>query len=132
MISKFGTVELSNVCANKADMKKFRSLKDFWWYVRGYQSLWPKDEFLGLCANAGFFPNNPSLSSKWTRLVLDDMKSIDILGSYCKQEERLEKELANSVKVNLIGYYAPFLWENPWTKELAVRKYSLYILSRNL
>lgn len=122
MIAKFGTVELSNVCANIADIKKLKSLKDYWWYIRGYQSLWPKDEFQSLCANAGFFPNNPSLSHKWTRLVLDDIRDIDILGSYCKQEERLEKKLNQSVKVDLDGYYAPFLWENPWTMELAGKK----------
>ncbi|PJX32126.1 hypothetical protein CWM53_11795, partial [Klebsiella sp. A-Nf5] len=32
------------------------------------------------------------------------------------------QDLVNSVKVNLTGYYAPFLYKQPWTKNLEGRK----------
>lgn len=122
MIAKFGTVELDNLCAFRADSKKRKSLKDIWWYVRGYQNIYPNSTFLGLCSNAGFFPANLELGKRWKDLVLHDVCEIDILGSYIRQELLLQKELSGSVKIGIDGYLAPFKWERPWTSELKGKK----------
>ena len=50
------------------------------------------------------------------------LKQIDVLGSYIANEKYFKKELANAKKVNLDGYYAPFYYKDPWTKELAGKR----------
>lgn len=49
------------------------------------------------------------------------MKEIDVLASYVYAEKYVDKYL-DCVKVDLDGYYAPFLWKNPWTKYLKGKK----------
>ena len=46
------------------------------------------------------------------------MKDIDILGSYQRNERRLEKELHHTVKIDIQSYLAPYLYEIPWTSVL--------------
>lgn len=46
------------------------------------------------------------------------MQEIDILGSYIKQEEQIKEYLPECTRINLKGYYAPFLWKHPWTRIL--------------
>lgn len=50
------------------------------------------------------------------------MKEIDILGSYVKSEFLFTNELKNAIKISHDGYYAPFFWQNPWTKCLRNKK----------
>lgn len=51
----------------------------------------------------------------------DDMKQIDILSSYLYYEKYVERYL-NCQRVDLDGFYAPFMWENPWSKQLKDKK----------
>lgn len=122
LVAKFGTVELNNLCAYVASSKPIKSIPDIWWFVRGYQQLYPNSTFLGLCNNAGFFPQNIELGYQWKNLVLEDMVKIDILGSYIRQEQRFKKQLMNAVKIQIEGYLAPFLWNNPWTSALRAKR----------
>lgn len=55
-------------------------------------------------------------------LALEDASEIDILGSYVQHEYYVRSYTEKAKKINLNGYYAPFLWENPWTKELKGKK----------
>ena len=117
-VAKFGTVELSNLLAFMADSHRVKHPQELWYYLRGYQELFPVDTFASLCHNAGFFPRDISLGSHWMQLVLDDLKEIDILGSYQRAERRLEQELQHTVKIEIQSYLAPYLYENPWTSAL--------------
>ena len=53
--------------------------------------------------------------------MLNDMQDIDILASYIYEEKYVNKYL-KCKRVDLDGYYAPFLWKNPWTKYLKGKK----------
>lgn len=56
-------------------------------------------------------------------LVKEDVKIIDILGSYIKAEKKVKTYLSDDcVRVDLNGYYAPFLLKNPWTSLLKGKK----------
>ena len=50
------------------------------------------------------------------------IKEIDILGSYIYAEKYVNSILNGVKRVNLDGYYAPFLYRNPWTKHLKGKK----------
>lgn len=114
MISKFGTIELNNVCCAIRGSEPINK-ELFFSAAKGEGIIYLDECFQGLCTNAGFFPDDIDLVDKYKDLVLADCKEIDILGSYLKQEKYLAKELAKTVRVNLEGYYAPFCWNNPWT-----------------
>lgn len=117
-VAKFGTVELRNLLAFMADSHSVKHPQELWYYLRGYQELFPVDTFASLCHNAGFFPKDITLGSRWMRLVLDDVKEIDVLGSYQRAERRLEQELRHTVKIEIQSYLAPYLFEQPWTSAL--------------
>ena len=117
-VAKFGTVELTNLLAFKANAHRIKGFQELWYYVRGYQELFPVDTFVSLCQNAGFFPADIRLGNRWMQLVFDDLKDIDILGSYQRNERRLEKELKHTVKIDIQSYIAPYLYEKPWTSTL--------------
>lgn len=118
MIAKWGTIELSVVCTllyKKLHIK----LKDFF---SGNVRFDEKDGVRMLCKNAGFFPNDVSFAKEFACLALKDAREIDILGSYIYREKYIQEYIKKATKVNLDGYYAPFLWRNPWTKELKGKK----------
>lgn len=118
MISKFGTIELSTIVSAHFELNRWSKeyIKEIFNYNASFDY---KNAFKKLCSNAGFFPCDSKLGFKFYKRMLDDMPEIDILGSYIYEEKFVEVFL-NSVKkrVNLDGFYAPFLWKNPWTKAL--------------
>lgn len=120
MCAKFGTTELGVVCAyeikHRYPLKAY--LDDF---LHGRVSVYHKNILDSLCRLSGFFPNNLQLGEKFYNLVLEDMREIDVLASYIYEEKYIAKYL-NCVKVDLDGYYAPFMWQNPWTKYLKGKK----------
>lgn len=121
MISKFGTIELGciNCCLNQNSgfVSNFKNTTD------GLYELYMDDALDGLCNNAGFFPNDINLVDKYVNMTLEDARNIDILGSYLGGEKYIRKYLPfNCVNVNLNGYYAPFLWEKPWSRLLKDKK----------
>lgn len=120
MVSKFGTVELSCIC-NYKTIKKFTFL-DIFRYIKGDSYAWWWEILETLSNNAGVFPKTKLMAERFSELMLLDIKEVDILGSYLKEEKDFEKELSGAIKINLNGYYAPFFYENPWTEALAGKK----------
>lgn len=118
MIGKFGTIELSNIIAYhyKINHWTLDYLKDIISYNADFNF---KSTIKALCSNAGFFPCDVRLGKKYYEQMLRDMSEIDVLGSYIYQEKHVRQFLTGVKKrINLEGYYAPFLWKNPWTRYL--------------
>lgn len=120
MCAKFGTTELGVICAyeTKHNYALNAYLDDI---LHGRVPVYNNNILEGLCRLSGFFPNKLQLGERFYNLVLADMKEIDILASYIYGEKYINKYL-NCVKVDLDGYYAPFMWQNPWTKYLKGKK----------
>lgn len=118
MVSKFGTVELNTICCLLKDELKITD----WDVIRGKVEFDPNNALKYMGIQAGFFPQNIEAGKRFARLALNDAMEIDILGSYIRREEFIQDYLKNASKVNLDGYYAPFMWSNPWTKELKGKK----------
>jgi glycosyltransferase involved in cell wall biosynthesis len=114
LIAKFGTNELNVILYNILKRSDFS-----WWcdnLTGRRHSI--ECELTGLLTNMGFFPADLEYTKKFTDIYLKDAKNIDILGSYIWAEKYISEYLLNSKRINLEGYYAPFLWKNPWTKYL--------------
>lgn len=123
MISKFGTIELSALVQHKFNTKNSYAFEDYIEFFKGnIPALGWKNGINALCSNAGFFPNDENLLGKYYDINLEAMKNIDILGSYCENEKFFKEELKNSKKINIDGYYAPFLYKQPWTRALKGKK----------
>lgn len=122
MISKFGTVELSNITSRyilSTTGLTHEVLHDFLHF--GNVEISPWGWLRVLCSNAGFFPLNYKFGMQWYRMMIEDIQQIDILGSYVYEEKYLKNYL-HCTRVNLNGYYAPYMWKNPWTKYLEGKK----------
>lgn len=120
MLAKFGSTELGVLCAyeTKYNYPLSAYVKDI---LHGQIPMFSNSVLNSLCKLSGFFPNDLKLGKKFYKLVINDVKEIDILASYVYGEKYIDKYL-NCVKVDLDGYYAPFMWQNPWTKYLKGKK----------
>ncbi len=122
MISKFGTIELNcvNCILQRRALGKAQNLLNG---LKGYYDYYVEDALIALQKHAGFFPLDINLINDYVSLVEKDMHEIDILGSYIYGEKFIKDMFAEeTVFVNLNGYYAPFLWNEPWTSLLKGKK----------
>lgn len=120
MIARFGAVEWENVSNYMAIKdRKYRSIQGYitgetpaWW--------WQENAVKQLKQNAGFFPNTKENVEKFSELFLEDIKEIDILGSWLPQEKLLP-EYKNYKKI-LLPLLEPYWSENPWSYILKNKK----------
>ena len=121
MICRFGTVELATISSATSQLSILNALK----LISGdeiVRDIGIHDGLLrGLCKHAGFFPSQASECRKFVDLMLSDMRDIDILGAWCKQEQQFETELSAAIKVRFRDL-EPYMHENPWTRVLAGKK----------
>lgn len=122
MVCKFGTVELSNIVTYHYEHYGY-SLEYIKDVLRYNASLNSPKTFSVLCNNAGFFPNDYQLLGIYYKRMVKDMREIDVLSSYIYEEKYVASFMKNIEKrIDLDGFYAPFMWENPWTKFLKGKK----------
>lgn len=123
MISKFGTIELGNLVSRYIDKElgvfDKEVLHDFLHYDNVNISPW--GGLSSLCNNAGFFPKDMDLAEKWYERMMEDIRDVDILGSYVYEEKYIAKFM-HCKRVNIEGYYAPFMYERPWSRILKGKK----------
>jgi hypothetical protein len=120
MICRFGSVEL-DCLANYRSVKENQGawLK----YITGKSdAYWWEDHIIQAMANnAGFFPSSPATLEKFSLSLIEDMKQIDILGSWLEKEKLFSKELAHIKRVQ-IGDLHPYNHQNPWSEALKDKK----------
>lgn len=83
-----------------------------------------KENLKVLCSNAGFFPNDASLSNKYANVMLDSMKVCDFQGIWYLifEDYFLKKHVNQKVKITEARYLEPWFSNNPWTKALEGKK----------
>lgn len=114
MIAKFGTYELDTLLFFLENNHSLSAIKD---EMTGNRRIF-YNEIQKHFPNMGFFPDNIENAEKFSKMLYEDIKQINILCSYIKSEKYLSKELKDIKKVNLDGFLAPYYWTTPWTKAL--------------
>jgi hypothetical protein len=107
MIARFGSIEIKGVL--------FPFLP---FYIKYF---FKKKIFKDLYISAGFFPVTDEYIKKFSKLMINDMKQIDILGSWRSEEFFFKKYLQNCKKVKLSDL-EPYFHKFPWTVSLENKK----------
>lgn len=123
MICRFGSVELHCVLNYYFINQKRSFLAKSYSYIRGNSTAfwWDEETLNSMCNNAGFFPRSFEHLEKFSKLMLEDIKQVDVLGSWLKEEKLLNSYFSNFVKVRLPDL-EPYYHQNPWSEALAGKK----------
>lgn len=121
MISRLGNTEFNCVYRYKTNLQHV--LKQYQKYIIGDIDALSYSEKIKseIKNNAGFFPVNNKNLDKFSKMMLNDIKNIDILGSWLFIEENFKNELKNVTTINLEDLNA-YNHENPWSRVLKNKK----------
>lgn len=78
---------------------------------------WENNNISNLCIYSGFFPNKLSFVKRFSKLMINILKEVDVWGYFSSIELEFNNELQNSKKIRLKDI-DPFFVNNPWTKAL--------------
>ncbi len=120
MISRFGAVEISALMNYTGVIN---NKHDAWGYITGKKPQWWWNEGIRFCMqnNAGFFPATDEMLLKFGELMMKDIKEINLLASWQKNEIYFSKQLINARYFKFI-YLDPFWAKRPWTRGLKGKK----------
>lgn len=120
MIARLGSYEL-DVTARYLSMQKYR--RQYISYIIGKTPnwWWEKPLILSFQNNAGFINPTSENLTRFSRMMMEDMKLVDMLGSWRTEESLFEEELGKAKKVKLM-YLEPFWAKSPWTQALKGKK----------
>lgn len=120
MVARFGAVELECL-ANYHSIKNHRNR--YLDYIKGnvHHFWWDKNTLSLMSNNAGFYPSNPFMLERFSELMMEDMKAVDILGSWMKKEGFFKERLASAIKIPLSDL-EPYRFADPWSSALEGKK----------
>lgn len=120
MIGRFGSTELMNIVNYLGIVDKKN--KNYFTYIKGEAPAWWWQENLmrQLQDWSGFFPPTKEKITQFCKMMIEDSKEVDILGSWL-QDEKFMDEFMNYTKVHL-RFLEPFWDEKPWTRVLKGKK----------
>lgn len=125
MICRFGSGELTaiNIHLNISTLNYSSVVGKSLDYILGKspEFWWNKGVKEGMRNNAGFFPVTDQSLEKFSSRMLEDIKNIDILGSWLDWEVNISHLLQNALIVKLTDL-EPYYHLNPWTEALKDKK----------
>jgi len=126
LISRFGAVELNTlinyILIKRAKLKPFRSVIKYINKEYPYSYWWDSSIYHTLRNNAGFFPIIDEQIEKFCELYLDNLKHIDILGSWIDREDFVKKYYSPAIIQIRISDIEPYFHTSPWSFALKGRK----------
>ncbi len=120
MIARFGSTELTTM-VNYLGVK--HADKNIFNYIRGKSlAWWWNDNILKQMQDwSGFFPPTHPKIEQFCELMFEDMKELDVLGSWLRSENYIEMKSLPIEMVSLICL-EPYLSSIPWSKALTNKK----------
>ena len=121
MVARMGRTEI-DVCENVKNT--FFRRRSNWKFIswKGQPNFLNPFLIPNFIKLSGFWPCDDEIALKrFYRLVCSDMKEVDVLGSWCRNEEDFSEELQKSVKVDR-ELMTPLLADKPWTMALKGKK----------
>lgn len=107
MIARFGSVEIKAIL--------FPKIPNF------FQGMVEKRVFETMQINAGFFPSNKNSIKRFSDLMIQDMKELDVLGSWRIEEILIQKHYRSAQQL-MLPELEPYLQKNPWSEVLENKK----------
>jgi hypothetical protein len=80
-----------------------------------------KRVYFDIGMHAGFFPVNEETLKRYSDLLMEDMKLVDILASWRIEEVFLKKYFSSAKRIEYVEL-EPYFQDNPWTEVLANKK----------
>ena len=121
MICRFGSTELYSLLGYLGHVADYQpNLYNHFLYIAGRIPSYGYDpeSIENMYQLSGFFPPEKERYVKFAHLMFEDMKQVDILGTWRREELFFAEELAHAVKVELPDL-EPFLHADPWSEVLA-------------
>lgn len=120
MIARFGAFELATIVNYLGVQNPHHSILKF---IKGEQSEWWWNETLikYMNTNAGFFPPTHEAITRFCELMMQDIKELDLLGSWLSNEHYLQTQINGVPKIALL-HLEPFWSKLPWTRALTNKK----------
>lgn len=121
MIARYGSTEMFAITNYLGVTAKHHSV---WKYIRGKQSGWwwednVKDQ---MTRWSGFFPSTEENLMKFGKMMVEDSKQVDILGSWLPEEKNLKKKFNLGYLRIFLRNLEPFWSKQPWTRYLEGKK----------
>lgn len=117
MIARFGSTEMSAIINYLGVNSQQHSI---WKFIQGKQPewWWNKSIMNQMQQWSGFFPPTPENMQRFGKMMIEDAKEVDLLGSWIKDEIYIQDYVSRAQIVHL-RLLEPF-WTNktPWTKAL--------------
>ena len=119
MIARFGANEF---CAIENYLAVKNGEHSVIRFIKGEQSQWWWNNKIiqQMQSNAGFFPSNPETISKFSKLMIDDVKELDLLALWFGCEKTMP--LPENCKFIHLLMLEPYWSSNPWTRALKEKK----------
>lgn len=125
MIARYGSIELSAISNVISYRKKENILTDSFKFLLGLNSqFWEinQTKYDNLCKSAGFFPeDNIQLLNKFTDLMLESSKELDILGVWVGLEDQIPT-ISKDTLLTGIRRLEPWFYNDPWSYNLKGKK----------
>jgi hypothetical protein len=117
MVGRFGSGELRAVWRWRVRREKPLLEKLFRELVRKEKIFFTRSRHESLERVAGFFPLHRSSVGDFSRLMVEMMPQVDLLGSWVRGENYFQEELAGAAVTDLESV-EPFFVSNPWSRAL--------------
>lgn len=121
MVARFGNNELRALInyLGVAEMKR-----SSWNYIRGKEFAWWWETSLKkkMTECAGFFPSTDANLMKFGELMVEDMKQVDLLGSWLREEQMMIDEYCLKLRKVTLLALEPYWAIKPWTRVLEGKK----------
>jgi hypothetical protein len=121
LVCRYGSVEL-NCILNYLSVKKGGFPVFDYITNKRYQWWWNKKALDEMQNNAGFFPIEIHFIEKFSEMMLEASKQVDILGHWLDQEFLLKEYLPKSVEKVTLLMLEPYWFKKPWTRALNGKK----------
>lgn len=125
MIGRFGATELAGMMCVRDIESSLPLWQKQWKVFRGEMRAthkWNVRIRQHMADWSGFFPLTDEALTRFTRLMEQDTRCLDVLGSWLAEEVRIRAlfQQAAIIPIDVILY--PYLLDNPWTLALAGQK----------
>lgn len=121
MIARFGSTEMSAIINYLGVNSQQHSI---WKFIQGKQPewWWNKNIMNQMQQWSGFFPPIPENMQRFGKIMIEDAKEVDVLGSWIKGEIYIQ-DYINKAQIVHLRLLEPF-WtiQTPWTKVLEGKK----------